>query len=144
MTETPETLPDLVGQPDLVAMLGVPINTLHSWRARKDYDKLCEADVVVSGTPFWLKQRWTDPDAPLPKLPPLVGVKEVAAMFDVDPDTVTTWFQRKNGPPAPAVKIGRTRIWTVPPWEEFAHRTGRPIDVSALNRISQADKANQQ
>lgn len=144
MTEAPEKLPELVGQPAIAAMLDVSINTLHSWRVRKDYDRLPEADVVVSGTPFWLKQRWTDQEKPLPTLPPLVGVKEVAAMFDVDPDTVTIWFQRKNGPPDPIVKIGRTRIWTIPPWEEFARRTGRPIDVSVLNGPDQAHEANRQ
>ncbi|MEU4406152.1 hypothetical protein AB0F88_16650 [Streptosporangium sp. NPDC023963] len=140
MTEAPENLPDLVGQPDLAKMLGTSINTIHSWRAREDYGKLRKADVVVSGTPFWLKQHWTHPDKPVPTLPPLVGVKEVAAMFDVEPDTVTIWFQRDNGAPRENVKIGRTRIWTIPPWEEFARRTGRPINASVVKSLKQVNQ----
>ncbi|MFI9591243.1 hypothetical protein [Nonomuraea sp. NPDC052265] len=129
MTEAPQGRPELVGQLDLSKMLGESINTIHSWRHRGDHDKLPPPDAVVSGTPVWLKARWDNPGQPLPELPPVVGVKEVAKMFDVDSDTVSIWFRRNNGAPEAEWKVGRMRIWTIPPWEEFARKTGRPITL---------------
>ncbi|MFI6289988.1 hypothetical protein ACIBEJ_00295 [Nonomuraea sp. NPDC050790] len=129
MTHPPQGRPELVGLPDIARITGEKLNTLRSWRHREDYDKLPDADAIVSGTPVWLQARWTHPDEPLPDLPLIVGVKEVAAMFGVDPDTVTIWFQRQNGAPPHEWKIGKTRIWTLPPWQEFAKRTGRPITL---------------
>ncbi|GAA2685538.1 hypothetical protein [Nonomuraea recticatena] len=132
MTQAPQGRPELVGLPDIAKITGVKVDTLRSWRHREEFDKLPDADAVVSGTPVWLKARWTSPGEPLPELPPVVGVKEVGTMFDVDPETVTIWFRRKNGAPEAEWKVGQTRIWTIPPWEEFAKRTGRPIALPSV------------
>lgn len=128
-----EALPELVTLPEIAEMIGEPLGTLHSWRGRDDYSKLPPEDGTVSGVPVWLKARWTRPDDPLPALPYVVGVKEVAAMFGTKPGTVRAWRARGIGTPPHQATVGATdkalRVWTIPPWEEFAARTKRTITL---------------
>jgi hypothetical protein len=126
-----ETVPDLVRLPEIAELIGEPLGTLHSWRVRAEHKKLPPEDAIVSGVPVWLKARWTAPGEPLPHLPYVVGVKEIATMFNTKPGTVRAWYSRGIGAPEHAAEIGTTdkklRVWTVPGWIDFAERTKRPI-----------------
>lgn len=51
-------IPPLVGQPEIAAMFGVKLATVHQWRNRHN---LPDPDAVVSGgNPVWLRQRILD------------------------------------------------------------------------------------
>jgi hypothetical protein len=122
-------VPELVGLVDIAAMMGKPLGTVHAWHKRGHPD-LPEADTYVAGTPIWIKQRFTDPELPLPELPKLIGLPDVARIFGVQYQTAVMWRMRPSAAaPEPAAKVGKTHVWAIPPWIAWAERTGRPYTI---------------
>lgn len=50
----------------------------------------------------------------------LAGISELAARYDVQPNTVAVWTQRHDDFPKPLIQIGgRVRVWWVPDVDEW-------------------------
>lgn len=58
----------------------------------------------------------------------IVGLREIARMFNVKISTVYQWDQRGILPePLPVVRVGGSRVWSVKSIEKFAEATNRSI-----------------
>lgn len=87
------------------------------------------------------------PQATSTELPILLGLREMAEIFPVAPQTVYRWRVRRQGSngqalPAPLVEISGTPIWDEQTVLAFGEGRGLKPDAKVLARIRREQRRN--
>lgn len=155
-------IPYLLGHHEIARLFGVARDVPQLWRKRSS---LGQPDVVISGSPYWLlptilalakpghreidPQRLADYKAGIPggyiaqnldDTFPLIGIQEVAWIFDKQPSAIGQW--RNRGTLAsPDLVLSGSPLWHVETILADAQRRGRPVSTEAVTRIRAGEKA---
>ncbi|MFB7269631.1 hypothetical protein [Streptomyces sp. NPDC056244] len=157
-------IPYLLGHAEIAALYGVKRQTSQVWRTD---GTLPEADLVASGNPYWLlltvlqlagaggrevtPQRLAEYKAGIrggydlertERLPPIVGIKEVARLLGKDQQAISRWRNRRQIANADVI-LSRSPLWLLETVLADAAVRGRVVLPHEVELLRAGDHAPQ-